>query len=480
MSRTIKLHTVLTLAAAPLVFGVLGACGGGGGGGVSVADGGIRGTGSSVGPVSGFGSVFVNGIEFFTDDIRNRSVTSNDGVNTESDLEKGMILRVEGVWDDDLTGTAQALNYDDTFRGPISAVEMDAETGVQTLTILGQTVVVDRRTVMRLGAYADLAALVGQPDNVRISAWHTGDGYRASFIGVLADLPDNWVEVEGKVSLVNGQLQVNGQSVQLSDNAQYFNDLEPDELVGEFVEFEGELNGESVLAQTVRLSDDRRRVLEVEDGEAEISGPLTAPDLVAKSFRVNGVQVQYSDATDFEDFSVDTLSNGVLIEVEGEFRNGILLAEDVELLEEDAEIEATVTSDNSDANTLIVGGVKVHINGRTLIDLEDSGVKSVYEAAALEIEGRERIDDQNQPFIEAVSIDATDADFSPGEDNFRVRGRLDERPSISAPNTLKVLGLVMDVSGVTFDDLTNCRFVEVEYVPTGAAQYRATSVECDD
>ena len=61
MFRAVTLHRMLKLAAAPIALGVLSACGGGGGG-VDVADGGIRGTGSSVGPVSGFGSVFVNGV----------------------------------------------------------------------------------------------------------------------------------------------------------------------------------------------------------------------------------------------------------------------------------------------------------------------------------------------------------------------------------------------------------------------------------
>ena len=64
------------------VFGAISACGGAGGG-LDVADGGIRGTGSSVGPVSGFGSVFVNGVEFSTDDIPNREVESNDGITAE-------------------------------------------------------------------------------------------------------------------------------------------------------------------------------------------------------------------------------------------------------------------------------------------------------------------------------------------------------------------------------------------------------------
>ncbi len=47
-----QLRKRLSLAIAPVAFGIFSACGGGGGGGIGIADGGIRGTGSSVGPVS--------------------------------------------------------------------------------------------------------------------------------------------------------------------------------------------------------------------------------------------------------------------------------------------------------------------------------------------------------------------------------------------------------------------------------------------
>src|SRR5690554_3125170 len=98
MSRSLPSHNLLKFIAIPLALGILSACGGGGGGSIGIADGGIRGTGSSVGPVSGFGSVFVNGVKFETDGIVNGEVQGNDGIfceqNCTQPLEKGMILRV--------------------------------------------------------------------------------------------------------------------------------------------------------------------------------------------------------------------------------------------------------------------------------------------------------------------------------------------------------------------------------------------------
>src|SRR5690554_7381767 len=101
-----QLRKRLSLAIAPVAFGIFSACGGGGGGGIGIADGGIRGTGSSVGPVSGFGSVFVNGVKFETDG----EVISNDGIEREDQLEEGMILRIDGDWRDDGDRKSTRLN----------------------------------------------------------------------------------------------------------------------------------------------------------------------------------------------------------------------------------------------------------------------------------------------------------------------------------------------------------------------------------
>ena len=69
------------------------------------------------GPFRGLVVKFVNGVEFFTDKILNRKVTSNDGLDNEGDLQKGMILRIEGKWQKNGTGQAKSMEYDDSLRG---------------------------------------------------------------------------------------------------------------------------------------------------------------------------------------------------------------------------------------------------------------------------------------------------------------------------------------------------------------------------
>ena len=64
-------------------------CGGGGGGGGGLAGGGIGGTGVTSGAISGFGSVFVNGIEFET--AGTSFDVDDDPAAVEGDLGIGMV-----------------------------------------------------------------------------------------------------------------------------------------------------------------------------------------------------------------------------------------------------------------------------------------------------------------------------------------------------------------------------------------------------
>src|SRR6056297_1480335 len=164
MKRHIR-NRVIGLAAGTVAFGAISACGGGGsGGGLDVADGGIRGTGSSVGPVSGFGSVFVNGVEFSTD----RTVVGDDGINQESRLVVGMILRVDGEWRETGLGDADTVEYDDTLRGTMQVLTpWEPVSKTATIQMLGQAVRIDSQTVVKGMTVETLA----DDDFVRMSGW---------------------------------------------------------------------------------------------------------------------------------------------------------------------------------------------------------------------------------------------------------------------------------------------------------------------
>ena len=128
---------VSALAAAIMVSGC--------GGGTDTA--GIGGSGYiSSGSVTGFGSVFVNGVEFKT----NSAIFDvEDNIDaTQADLRVGMVVQVEGTINSDgVTGTATGIQYSDDIEGPISndpALNENADGTEKTLTILGKTVIISK------------------------------------------------------------------------------------------------------------------------------------------------------------------------------------------------------------------------------------------------------------------------------------------------------------------------------------------------
>ena len=93
-----KTHLKL-LVSSLLIFGGTG-CSDSNSGGQDVAEGGIEGTGrvatssTTVGTITGFGSVFINGVEYETD---SSEISTDDNDNaSESDLQVGMIVSLTG------------------------------------------------------------------------------------------------------------------------------------------------------------------------------------------------------------------------------------------------------------------------------------------------------------------------------------------------------------------------------------------------
>ena len=106
--------------------------------------GGTGGTGSPVvasGPVTGFGSIFVNGIEF--DILDDTTITLNGQPGSEADLRLGHVVTVRGTRDPSGTvGTAQTVAFENNAEGPIDSIDP----ATNSLVVLGQTVLVDDTT----------------------------------------------------------------------------------------------------------------------------------------------------------------------------------------------------------------------------------------------------------------------------------------------------------------------------------------------
>ena len=453
------------------------ACGGGGSG--DSAGSGTS-SGASVGAVSGFGSVYVNGTRFET----NGSVTSDDGLAREDELEKGMILKVEGNWDERGEGRADRISYDDTLRGPVSGMSWDDVARTGTLTLLGQSISLDGKTVFR-GATPTAIAANPQGYRVRVSAWRLQDGsFRASFVGARAigvEFNDNnEVEIEGVVANLDTSAQtftINGFQVNYT-SAVGDDDFSVDDLAnGIVVEVEGYLDGNTIMAEEIDDEDD----LFNDDDDVEISGSIYDFDVSSGQFSLNGVRVQINGDTEFDDLSEGSLADGLFVKVEGEAINGVVVADEIEGRESDAELDGRIESIDLGNESMIVSGVRVQLTGNTLIDDDDldqdgrhsraRDIESLQVGDYLEIEGRQNSTEGG--FLEAISIEREDSDE---DDDFELEARV----SAIGADTVTIMNLEVLRNGFSLSDAQVGDEVEIEYRPTGGGQYELTgNVEVD-
>lgn len=485
-------HKRLFIAlATALTFSLLSACGGE----TTVADGGIRGTGSSVGPVSGFGSVFVNGVKFKTDG----NVASDDGINSESQLVEGMILRVQGAWRNDNTGNADRVEYDDTLRGELKVIKAwDPVTRTAKISILGQIVRIDAQTVVKGKMVEQLA----NDDFVRMSGWRLLNGeFRASYLGLLtpasqADFENfNMVELEGNVSNLSTSQRTFSIGTQLVNyEGAKFKGVEIEDLARQMaVEVEGNLV-EGVLRANEIQPDDFRRYSHDMDTDIEFVGPVASVfDRASSTFMINGIMVKVTSDTRFDDGIRNTsgLVKGLLIQVDGTFVSyGMVEAKEVSLREADVEIEGGITSSiDYERRQLAVGGALVQLTPLTIIT-DDDGEQRLTLANleanfALEVEGIERVNNKGNAFVEALKIEQDD---DAADNEFELTGRV----SMMSNDDVWVLGVKMRITNATeFDDTSKAELqnlvdskkrprVEVVYESRGYDNYFITEIELDE
>ncbi|WP_372987461.1 DUF5666 domain-containing protein [Marinobacter sp.] len=491
------LYQSIGLTASTLALGILSACGGGAGTSLDVADGGIRGTGSSVGPVSGFGSVFVNGVKFDTDSLGG-SVGGDDGLAAESRLQTGMVLEVQGEWFTDGTGEASGLTYDDTLRGEILIIQpWDIITKTAVIEILGRTVHIDGQTVIKGKAVVDLA----NGDFVRISGWRLPNGeFRASYLGLrsssnLDDFDDfNEVELEGDISSINTSDETFniGSQVIFYGGAEFTGLVREDLAVGVSVEVEGNLVGGVLQSNEIERDDFRRYTLD-DEGDIEFVGPVSsAYNSSNETFTINGLTVRVTPETEFDDAlsGPEQLVPGLLVQVEGDFESdGTITAEEIELREADSEVEAARTSEiDYSSSQLRIGGVLVQVSPLTIITDDDDETRltlgDLQTSLELKVEGVDRFDNDGSGYLEALVIERGD-DAADGE--YELTGRITEM----VDDRIRVLGLdVFTTTDTEFDDISKSELqalvdsgqqpvVEVEYQFNGA-RFEIQEIELDE
>lgn len=369
-------HVLSASALASLL--ALAACGGGGGGssGTSVST-------FTSGPITGFGSIVVNGVHY--DDSPSRVEDEDAGGRDRSELKLGMVVEIDAgnltTAAGKTTATADRIGFSSLVRGPIASVNV----GASRMVVLGQTVNVTPTTVYEDGlasgissaqltpgaivkVYGVLDAASGSLTATRIELEDSGSFYRVR--GIVG----NYDTTARTITIGTAVIDVSGVTV-------------PGAVAnGTLVRIKTQttLNGSGqYVATQVRAGRGNPENI----GYSEIEGTVT--DYTSNAaFSVDGIVVNATSAT-FEDQA--SLALGARVEVKGSIASGVFVATKVEVKTEDEqedegfELEGRITSVDTAAQTFVLRGVTVSYAGS--VTYERGNAAQLIATAKVEVDG---------------------------------------------------------------------------------------------
>jgi len=400
MSRPIlplRRHTAALALA--LSAALISACGGGGD---SAAPSGAIGSESATayasGPISGFGSIIVNGVRY--DDSAATVLDDDDGERSRGALKLGMMVEIDGAQMDRVSAAGKALRirFGSEIVGPVESV--DASAG--TLVVLGQTVETRARTVFDDSLGGGLATLaVGTV--VELHAFFDAANGRYVATRIEADSATSFYKLRGVIA----NLDSAAKTFTLGATQISYAGL----LVADFPRVLANGQRVRVRLQTTPVAGQwlavalRPGVRKIEDrDEAHLRGAITAFTSTT-TFEVNGLPVNAARAS-FPDGGTGVVL-GAQVEVEGQVVDGVLMASKVELDERHAderhafELHGLISALDPAAQTFMLRNVRVSYAGNP----------SFKEGTAADLVDGRKVEVKGTPSDDRATLDATRIDF---------------------------------------------------------------------
>ena len=352
------------IVAATAATALVAACGGGGGDEPAAGSGtgGVTSEASTAwasGPISGLGSIIVNGVRY--DDSAARVEDDDGNVRGSDDLKVGVVVEIRSSSVDDSTGRASAsqIRFGSEVVGPIESID----TAASSITVLGQPIDIGSTTVFDDSLGGGIGALsVGTVVEVHALLDTSTGRYAATRI---EDKPAATIyRLRGNVS----QLDIAAKTFRLgialisyANATQVPSDLANGQRVR--VTLQTAKSGDAWNAISVRSG--LRRVDDANDGR--IHGSVSA-FRSSSDFEVNGVRVDAS-AAEFKP-NASAVAQGVFVRVKGRVVNGVLVAREVKVDGRrsddsigEAELHGAVSNLDTAAQTFVVRDVKVDYSG---------------------------------------------------------------------------------------------------------------------
>lgn len=453
--------------AASIVSATLAACGGGGSQPSPQApvveapapegqdpSAGISGSGQrSLGVITQFGSIYVNGVEYETDEAQ---IIKDGQPVTEDDLGIGMVVFVEGdVNDDGITGNATVVIADDEVEGPISAIISAADGASKQITVLGIDIIIERTaTVFENTSFETIAI----SDVVEVSGFpESGNNLRATRV----EKKSNFIAGETSIEIRGTVTALSASSFMLGEYTVDYSTADMSEVDGELtdgatVEVYGKLSNTEITATRIETENDVTRRVSSDD-DFEVEGAVTEY-VDIDNFVINGIRVDASTA-ELQPSSLN-IQAGLVVEAEGSWDGVILNAKEVKLRRGRVELDATVSDIDLEASTLTLATgaspIVVTVTTSTLFDDDTKSTKrlnlsDINVGDFLEVEAYDDGDN-----LIATRIDRSDSEES--DENFEIQGSVQ---SFTSGLDITVLNVTYDVSTASFET-DNDRNVDID------------------
>jgi hypothetical protein len=363
-----------------------------------------------VGPITGFGSIHLNGREL---DTSSATILMDDRPARMEELRVGMMVSVRArLRVANQAMEAQQIRFVDDAEGPVTALNRETNSFV----VLGRTVLFDELTVFDdvtpdTLAEGNIVQVSGQlRSENRIQATHIERKALTYQVGMR-------MEVKGEVS----DLDIGAQRFQLGSQAcDYSNaamELGGEQLAnGMYVEAESTqlMQAGDMLLDRVRLRDrdrDRDHVCDA-DCDFEVEGYITSFTSAAE-FEVDGTPVTTTDSTVYVNGTVDSLALDVKVGVDGTLSaEDVLVADRIVFRQSGVfEIEADIESIDTPNHLVTLLGIPVAVNEFTMF--RDESTAAIPEFGFDDLALGDRIDVRAYMGIEnviAVRLEREDAD----------------------------------------------------------------------
>lgn len=395
----------------------------------------------TTGTITGFGSIFVNGVHFQTSKT---TFHKNGVVVDQSQLAVGEIARVKGSKDSSGNGDADSVDVDESVVGPIAVID----TTTSLLTVLGQMVKINSGTSfskdikpaditgLKVADVIRVSGLIDSSGNIvatRIEL--NGSGTPLQVVGTVSSVDTTAHTFKINALLVNySSASVNGFAAGQPSN-------------GDLIEAQGTMFDAATTTLTAthvaRLQSDQEEAGDHRDMARE---GLITRFASATDFDVAGKPVTTTTATVYHNGSVTDLVLNAKVEVEGTLdANNVLVASLVEFHHNgNVELESQATAVNATAGTLTVLGVQITVTSTTRMEDESAAQVAMFSLTNVIVGDTIKVDGFESPAGSGKLV-ATRLEREPPSTTVIVKGPF----TAGMSPDFTVFGITIDASAAT-------------------------------